>query len=254
MAADLKETLRSHHDIQNSKNVAQRRKVERHYAQLAERASSQGYAIDLVCCSLEQTGLWEMQTCVQRSGGQVLQAETFGAPHLRSSLARLLQKDGQGELQMGYATTVELRTSRECSGVQVLCAGASEQRTQAVDQSEVADARCFSWAAGAVGPHSCGALVLSRGKESTPSSGGGHLIQLCACFTHASGRRRQRITTLRLPRLTRPLPMREMLPAVDQQAVAAILTRVAVGKAEEGASPQEVRPGAAHGGRCAPHK
>eukprot|EP00966_Prymnesium_polylepis_P267656 6183108-Prymnesium_polylepis.1 len=64
---------------------AQRRKVERHYAALAQRAAAAGHAIDLVCCSLEQTGLWEMQACVRRSGGHVLQTETFGAPHLRAS-------------------------------------------------------------------------------------------------------------------------------------------------------------------------
>ena len=88
-----------------------------------------------------ETGLWEMQQCVQRSGGQVLQAETFGASHLRKSLERLMVHDGDDALCMGYGATFELRTSRECASIQVLGTGVSEGEGEdagtKVDSSEV---------------------------------------------------------------------------------------------------------------------
>ena len=46
-----------------------------------------------------------MRSCVQRSGGVVLQSETFGAPHLHKSLSRLLAKDDNGELRLGYGVS-----------------------------------------------------------------------------------------------------------------------------------------------------
>ena len=133
--------------------------------------------------------------------------------------------------------------------------GASDDESGGVDSSEAADARCFTWSAGAISPHSCGGFILKRGKDSTPAMGEAHLLQLCASYTHANGRRRKRVTTLRMPRLTRPVPVRDLLTALDQQATAALLTRVAVEKAETGAAPPEVRlpPRIAPTGRRAPH-
>lgn len=240
VSADLKESLRSHHDIQNKQNLMARRKVEAHYNGLAERAASHGYAIDLVCASLEQTGLWEMQMCVQRSGGQVLSAETFSAPHLRRSLERMVERH-EGHLQMGYSTTFEMRTSRECKSIQVLGINAGEGSQVSVDKVEAAEANCFVWNSGAISSHSCCALVMERGAHSTPAMGDSHLMQLSALYTHSSGRRRQRITTLRMPRLTRSVPVQQLLPALDQQAAAALIIRHAIATSDAGVTPQEVR-------------
>ena len=125
VSADLAVPLRAHHDLQSKADASRLKKVTKHYTCLADRCCAGGFAIDLVCASLEQTGLWEMRSCVQRSGGHVLQAETFGAPHLRTSIGRLLALDENQELDLGYGATIEVRTSRECESIQLLSPGAS---------------------------------------------------------------------------------------------------------------------------------
>ena len=86
------------------------KKAMEHYANLAGRAADKGYAIDLICASLEETGLHEMRPCVQRSGGVALQAETFGAKHLRSSLSKFYDADESTHASsLGYRCALELR-------------------------------------------------------------------------------------------------------------------------------------------------
>ena len=43
------------------------------YKRIAERATQRGHAIDLIAASLEETGLYEMASCVRRTGGVALQ-------------------------------------------------------------------------------------------------------------------------------------------------------------------------------------
>jgi protein transport protein SEC23 len=243
VSADLAVPLRAHHDLQSKADASRLKKVTKHYTCLADRCCAGGFAIDLVCASLEQTGLWEMRSCVQRSGGHVLQAETFGAPHLRTSIGRLLALDENQELDLGYGATIEVRTSRECESIQLLSPGASAGGSgggQVVDSSEVGDARSFSWPAGAISSHTCPSFVMKRSTEDLPGPRGTHYIQLSTSYRHASGGRRCRITTLRLPRATRPVSMREMLPAFDQQAAAALLVRLACHQAEQGSQVRRV--------------
>jgi protein transport protein SEC23 len=233
----LTETIRGHTDVQERKDAGARRRAVAHYARIATRARAQGHALDLVSGSLEETGLLEMSGCVSRSGGVALQAETFGADHLRASLRQLLRRDGRGELQLGYGARHELITSKECDEASPLFGGEEEAEVQTAEGGE---ARRFSWSVGALGAHSCTALSLRRGPETLPGERDSHLLQLCTTYRSASGKRRVRVSTLRMPRPVRPVPPRALLPALDQQAAAALLVRSAVQQAARGAAPADL--------------
>ncbi len=239
---ELIEPLRSHRDIQEGAKAAARQRVARHYDKIAERAAERGHAIDLICCSLEETGLHEMSSCAERTGGVALLAETFGAPHLIDSLSRLFARDPRGGLQLGYGACVQLRTTRECGGVKLLCgSGGSDRRAAPVVQAaEAGDSRTFSWRVGALNCHTCAALTLERGDDTLGGPREWHLIQLATSYKDAAGARRTRVTTLRLPRLMQPVPARQLLPALDQQAAAALLVRQVVERAAHGAAPSDM--------------
>ena len=259
---DLTEQLRSHVDILNRRDSTRTKRITEHYQKLAVRAARKGFAIDLVGASLEETGLHEMRACVRASGGVALQAETFGAPHLRASLRRLFATDessGEGEeLRLGYSGTLELRASKECERAELLGFGSS---ASAIPQSgvvdtlmgrggdeegeaevtEAGDARSFTWRVGSLNAHYAAAIQLTRAKESLagPPRDAAYL-QLSVAYTPAAGGRRMRVTTLRLPRLTHPVPPMQLLPAFDQQAAAALMVRLALRDVDDGAPPAEM--------------
>ncbi|KAK9501923.1 hypothetical protein O3M35_012556 [Rhynocoris fuscipes] len=66
---DLREPIRSHHDIQKD-NARYMKKATKHYEGLALRAAVNGHAIDIYSCALDQTGLHEMKSCCNSTGGR----------------------------------------------------------------------------------------------------------------------------------------------------------------------------------------
>lgn len=188
-----------------------------------------------------QTGLHEMLSCVQQSGGVALQAETFGASHLQASLARLLRTDEDGQLMLAYRASLELRTSKECESVELLGGGESEGgEGEGVAMTEAGDARTFKWKVGALGSHYTAAVAMRRGKETLSNQRDSTLVQLTTTYKHATGATRMRVSTLRLPKPPQKLPVQQLLPGFDQQAAAALLVRQTVKEAAGGAPPPEL--------------
>jgi hypothetical protein len=236
----LRDAVRSHADIAANGEKAE---AVQHYTQLGRRAVARGHALDVICAALDDVGLWEMRSCVQRTGGVALSAESFGAPQLLESLRRLLVVDDAGELAMGFGSRFELRVPKDCGSLELLGgggggggsdAGAGADGADGVDSSEAAEARCFSWSGGCVGPQSCSGLLLhpaSDKRKRGAQLGDSVVMQMCVEYRHAAGGRRLRVTTLKLPCAPPQLPPAQLLPALDQQAAAVLLTRMTVQKA-----------------------
>lgn len=64
---ELKDPIRSHHDIEKD-NAVFMKKAIKHYEGLANRAATNGHAIDIYSCALDQTGLMEMKSCCNYTG------------------------------------------------------------------------------------------------------------------------------------------------------------------------------------------
>ena len=62
----------------------------KHYAALAACLAAAGHALDVYACSLDQVGIAEMKPAVERTGGLLVQADTFANPVFRESLRRAL--------------------------------------------------------------------------------------------------------------------------------------------------------------------
>ena len=57
----------SHNDIEKD-NAKYLKKATKHYDALATRASTNGHAVDIYSCALDQTGLLEMKSCCNLTG------------------------------------------------------------------------------------------------------------------------------------------------------------------------------------------
>lgn len=64
---ELKQPIRSHHDIHKD-NAKYMKKAVKHYEALSLRAATNGHAIDIYSCALDQTGLMEMKQCSNSTG------------------------------------------------------------------------------------------------------------------------------------------------------------------------------------------
>ena len=71
---DLKEAIRSHHDIDKN-DAPYLKKASRFYEGLAQRAAKNGHTIDIFSAALHQTGLHEMRHLTMQTG--LVTATTF---------------------------------------------------------------------------------------------------------------------------------------------------------------------------------
>eukprot|EP00126_Sphaerothecum_destruens_P008410 Sdes_comp20201_c0_seq1m13515 len=68
---ELKEPMRSHSDIDKD-NAKYMKKASKYYEQLAKRATANGHCVDIYGCAFDQTGLAEMKSLCNWTGGYML--------------------------------------------------------------------------------------------------------------------------------------------------------------------------------------
>merc|ERR1719182_499716 len=121
------EDMRSHQDLVKG-NAPHVKKAQEFYAKLAERAASNAHVVDCFACSLDQVGLHEMRSCVDRTGGVAILGDSFTQSVFKESLRRVFRRhaDDQpgpnaGHLVMGFAASLQFLTSyQHASGKQRL--------------------------------------------------------------------------------------------------------------------------------------
>ena len=108
---DLKLPIRSYNDI--DKGEAQfLKKATEHYEALASRSCANGHAIDIFACALDQTGLLEMKSCCNTTGGHLVMADSFGSSLFQQTFQRAFAKDARNECKMAFNALLEVKTSR----------------------------------------------------------------------------------------------------------------------------------------------
>ena len=109
---DLKQPIRSHHDIDKD-NAKFMKKATKHYEALAARACANGHSIDIYACALDQTGLLEMKSCCNTTGGHLVMGDSFGSSLFKQTFQRVFAKDARNEYKMAFNALLEVKTSRE---------------------------------------------------------------------------------------------------------------------------------------------
>jgi protein transport protein SEC23 len=111
-SSDLKENIRSHHDIQKG-NVPHLKKAKEFYSKVASQAARNGHVIDIFACSLDQVGLAEMRVCVERTGGYLVLDDSFTRGVFLNSFQRVFSRDANNDLTMAFSGELSVSTSRE---------------------------------------------------------------------------------------------------------------------------------------------
>jgi len=235
------EDMRSHTDIEKD-NAPHMKAAIAHYEQVSNRAVAANHVIDIFACSLDQIGVLEMKVCVEKTGGLLVLADSFGQSVFKESFRRVFRRFpddahpcNAGHLSMGFAATLEVL----CSSREIKVAGAigpcsSLKKTNpTVSPTAVGIGGTYAWSMGGCDPATSIALyfeVCSAATPQTPQAAQGKRrhIQFITTYQHAGGRYRMRVTSLCGPWHADPNVLQPIASSFDQEAAAVLMARYAV--------------------------
>lgn len=231
---DLKNTIRSHHDIEKD-NVKYMKKAIKHYSALATRAAANGHTIDIYSCALDQVGLHEMKPCVNNTGGHMIMGDSFDSSLFKTSFQRVFTKDEKKNLKMAFNAIIEVKTSRELkvSGAIGALVGQGV-RNQYVSDTEIGLGGTAQWKFCSLNPGTTAAfyfdVVQTSAAPPNPSLGQPGqqqrgFIQFITQYQGSDGFRHVRVTTT-----ARSFGSNDF--AFDQEAACVLMARMACFRAE----------------------
>ncbi|PIA18331.1 hypothetical protein COEREDRAFT_39342 [Coemansia reversa NRRL 1564] len=230
---ELKEPMRSHHDI-DKESDRHYRKAIKFYEGLARRAAASGHAMDIFSGCLDQVGLAEMKSMVNWSGGSMVLTDSFVTAIFKQSFQRVLEKDENGNLQMGFNATLEVQTTKELKVCGMIGPGISANKKSAmVSDSEIGIGGTTAWRMAALNSRTTVGIYFEVANQQSqalqPGSRG--LIQFATMYQHAGGDYRMRVTTIARSWAEGSSP--DIPASFDQEAAAVLMSRIAVYRAEQ---------------------
>ena len=233
VGTSLEETIRSHTDLaKNESNARYSKEATKFYSALAAKAVTAGHAIDLFACALDQVGLYEMKVLSEKTGGAVVMADTFSSSVFKDSLRKLFEPDSGGFLQLAFNAKLEVLCSRDvrvCGAIGP-CSGLGK-KGPAVSETEIGESGTTLWGAAALDHRSTLALYFEPiATESSP--GRQAYLQMQTSYTHPSGQKHLRVTTLCCRYADTSSNLAGLAVGFDQDAAAALMARYAVAKCE----------------------
>ncbi|TFY60720.1 hypothetical protein EVJ58_g4957 [Rhodofomes roseus] len=243
---ELKEPIRSHHDIDRDSAKHYKRAVK-FYDGLAKRASNNGHIIDLFAGCLDQVGLLEMKSLPNSTNGVIVLSDSFATSIFKQSFLRIFNKDDQGHLEMGFNATFDVQTTKELkvSGLigHAISAG---KKSACVGETEIGIGQTSAWKINSITPRTATGVyfevVTPAGQPLQPGSRG--LIQFVTHYQHSSGQLRLRVTTIARNFAEAGSP--SIAASFDQEAAAVLMARIAVFKAEIDDSPRRAEVAGPH--------
>lgn len=106
----FKDAIRSHHSLLKDSKISRRYQENiKFYEKIAEKASINGHTFDVFIGCYDQTGLTEMECLVSKTGGVVVQSDSFSSAIFKQSLQKFLSINEYGESQFGLNATLEVK-------------------------------------------------------------------------------------------------------------------------------------------------
>nr|XP_018900387.1 PREDICTED: protein transport protein Sec23A-like [Bemisia tabaci] len=240
---DLREPIRSHHDIHKD-NARYMKKAIKHYEGLAMRAAGNGHCVDIYSCALDQTGLLEMKSCCNATGGHMVMGDSFNSSLFKQTFQRVLAKDNKGDYKMAFNGTLEVKLSRELKAMGAIgpCVSLNIKNAN-VSENEIGLGGTSQWKVCSFNPNTTLAFyfeVVNQHTAPIPQGGRG-CIQFITQYQHSSGQKRIRVTTLARNWVDCATNIHHVTASFDQEAAAVIMARTAVFKSESDDGPDVMR-------------
>lgn len=229
---NFEESMRTHQDLRN--NTAHHlAKAEKFYKGIKEALISIGSVLDLFACSLDQVGVYEVASAVEASGGLLVMAETFGSDEFRISLQRLFTPDASGCLKMCFNATLEVVATQKVKvrGALGPCSSLSK-KSDSVSDEQIGMGGTNTWKLCTLTEKTHVAFLFDVSRQSAILSqpGTAFIIQFITKYQKSNGEMRVRVTTT-ARRWIDGSQTGQLIAGFDQEAAAAIISRLVIYKA-----------------------
>nr|KJB78638.1 hypothetical protein B456_013G010400 [Gossypium raimondii] len=224
VSKNLSEPIRSHKDLDKD-SAPHYHKAIKFYETLAKQLVHQGHVLDLFACAVDQVGVAELKVVVERTGGFVVLAESFGHSVFKDTLRRVFQSGDKG-LGLSSNGIFEVNCSKDLKvqGVLGPCASLEKGNTSAWKMCGLDQATSLC-------------LVFDIVRKDIPdatvqSSSSQFYFQFLTFYQHNSGEMRLRVTTLSRRWVAGPGSIQDLISGFDQDAAAAAMARLVSFKME----------------------
>ncbi|EAN32984.1 Sec23/Sec24 trunk domain protein [Theileria parva strain Muguga] len=256
----LSESIRHHLDLQKeSHNARLVKDAQKYYTGLANLAAGNGHGIDIFACSLDQSGLYEMKVCCDKTGGVMVMSDSFSMSVFKDSLKSVFKRDSEGNMVGGYNARLTVFTSPELK-VCGIVGGCHSLKKKASNVSEnvIGEGSTNEWNLGVMDRQSTlavffdidsgnssvltnamnavglnvGAVSMkntsSPNKDANALSGRQSFVQFQTVYFHPDGTKRLRVTSFSC-KYGQP-NLADLSNAFDQEAAAVLMARYALYK------------------------
>ncbi|XP_057531528.1 protein transport protein SEC23 C [Amaranthus tricolor] len=245
VSKNLSEPIRSHKDLDKD-SAPHYHKAVKFYEGIAKQLVHQGHVLDLFACALDQVGVAELKVAVEKTGGLVVLAESFGHSVFKDSLKHVFQT---GEYDLGLASNgifeVSCSSDMKIQGILGPCASL-EKKGLACSETVIGQGNTSSWKLCGLDKATTLCLFFDIAKKESPDAIGQatsnlFYLQFLTYYQHVSGRMRLRITTLSRRWVAGPGSTPELIAGFDQEAAAVTMARLVSFKMENEAEFDPIR-------------
>ncbi|KAL9269206.1 transport protein SEC23 E-like protein [Drosera capensis] len=235
VSKDLSEPVRSHKDL--DKDAAPYfQKAVKFYEGLAKQLVDQGHVLDLFASALDQVGVAEMKVAVERTGGLVVLAESFGHAVFKDSFKRLFD-EGEQSLGLCFNGTFEINCSKDIKiqGIIGPCTSL-EKKGSVVADTVIGQGNTASWKLCSLDRTTCLTVyfdISSSERSNVPGAAYSQLyLQFLTSYHTPEGQSFLRVTTVSRQWVDSAVSSEELIQGFDQETAAVVVARLCSHKME----------------------
>ncbi|XP_027334505.1 protein transport protein SEC23 [Abrus precatorius] len=229
VSKQLSEPIRSHKDLDKD-SVLYYHKCVKFYDGLSKQLVHQGHVLDLFACALDQVGIAELKTAVERTGGLVVLAESFGHSVFKDSLKRVFQS-GDYDLGLSSNGIFEINCSKDLKvqGIIGPCASL-EKKGPLCSDVVIGQGGTSAWKMCGLDKSTSLCLFFDIVRKESPdatmqSTSNQFYFQFLTYYQNNSGQMRLRVTTLSRRWVAGPGSIQDLIAGFDQEAAAIVMAR-----------------------------
>ncbi|CAJ1949712.1 unnamed protein product [Sphenostylis stenocarpa] len=236
VSKQLSEPIRSHKDLDKD-SVPHYHKCVKFYDGLSKQLVHQGHVLDLFACALDQViayfskvGIAELKTAVERTGGLVVLAESFGHSVFKDSLKRVFQS-GDYDLGLSSNGIFEINCSKDLKvqGIIGPCASL-EKKGPLCSDVVIGQGGTSAWKMCGLDKSTSLCLFFDVVRKESPdaamqSASNQFYFQFLTYYQNSSGQMRLRVTTLSRRWVAGPESIQDLIAGFDQEAAAIVMAR-----------------------------
>ncbi|ESW06261.1 hypothetical protein PHAVU_010G032700 [Phaseolus vulgaris] len=229
VSKQLSEPIRSHKDLDKD-SVPHYHKCVKFYDGLSKQLVHQGHVLDLFACALDQVGIAELKTAVERTGGLVVLAESFGHSVFKDSLKRVFQS-GDYDLGLSSNGIFEINCSKDLKiqGIIGPCASL-EKKGPLCSDVVIGQGGTSAWKMCGLDKSTSLCLFFDVVRKESPeaamqATSNQFYFQFLTYYQNNSGQMRLRVTTLSRRWIAGPESIQDLIAGFDQEAAAIVMAR-----------------------------